>query len=173
MDIRIFQTTREASVYSAAILEQTIKNHRNPVLGLATGSTPIPLVDTIHAALIDHVNFAIERHKKGINLSNPFTYEIKHLYPDDYNISEQAVQYINDKLGVDLPEEEVAFLATHFHSARTFTKSSDTLGVARLVSTIAKARSIADDLSERLGTTVPDEEVGFLTLHLERLSFEK
>lgn len=43
MDIRIFKTSDEASIYCAAIIEQVIKSRENPVLGLATGSTPIQL----------------------------------------------------------------------------------------------------------------------------------
>ncbi|MED0679561.1 glucosamine-6-phosphate deaminase [Aneurinibacillus thermoaerophilus] len=43
MDIRIFSTAREGAIYSATVIEQIIKNRAYPVLGLATGSTPIPL----------------------------------------------------------------------------------------------------------------------------------
>lgn len=62
MDIRIFQSVREAGVYSAAILEQIIKNKPNPVLGLATGSTPIPLYKEL-----------VRMHKRGLDFSNVTT----------------------------------------------------------------------------------------------------
>ena len=181
--------------------------------------------DTIHAALIDHINFAIERYKKGIYLRNPFTFEIRHLYPEEYSIAEQSVQYLNERLQLDLPEEEIAFLATHFHSARAFKKNTDPLTIARIASHVFeklqledlklehnfsairllshikaligrvktcktinnpllvnireqypdgfnRARKIGVVLEEQLGQPVPDEEIGFLTLHLERLQIE-
>jgi glucosamine-6-phosphate deaminase len=62
MDIRIFRTAREASVYSAAILEQIIKHKSDPVLGLATGSTPIPLYQEL-----------IRMHRRGLNFSHVTT----------------------------------------------------------------------------------------------------
>ncbi|WP_257349026.1 PRD domain-containing protein [Pseudalkalibacillus decolorationis] len=195
------------------------------VIAMAIEELPGPFSDTIHAALIDHINFAIERHKKGMRLSNPFAFEIQHLYPDEYKIAEKAVAYLKEKLEVDLPEEEVAFLATHFHSARSFRKNKSTLEVARTVSTIldtlktkgydmesslsmvrlvshlrvlmdrvksgktidnpllanireiypetfAIAREIGDFITEALEVEVPDEEVGFITLHLERCHTE-
>ncbi|MED0737438.1 PRD domain-containing protein [Aneurinibacillus thermoaerophilus] len=195
------------------------------VIALAIQKLSGPFSDTIHAALIDHINFAIERIKRGIYLSNPFVFEIKYLYPEEYKIAEEAVAYLNKKLDVTLPEEEIAFLATHFHSARSFSDKKVALGIARIVSKIldqlkaegykmdasfsmirfvshlkalidrvksgktidnpliesirerysdgfAKARKLADIIAEELGKDVPDKEIGFLTLHLERLPYE-
>jgi glucosamine-6-phosphate deaminase len=58
LDIRIFQTAREASIYSAAIIEQIIKNRVQPVLGLATGSTPISLYEQL-----------VQMHRRGLDFS--------------------------------------------------------------------------------------------------------
>jgi glucosamine-6-phosphate deaminase len=62
MDIRIFQTRREAAVYSAAILEQIIKNRPRPVLGLATGSSPVPLYEEL-----------VKMHQRGLDFSHVTT----------------------------------------------------------------------------------------------------
>lgn len=179
--------------------------------------------DTIHAALVDHINFAIERYKRGVFLTNPFTYEIKHLYMSEFHVAAEAVGILNQRLNVSLSEDEVAFLAMHFHAARNNQTSNRTLGVARLVSRLVDqaqaaglqfdnsfstlrfithlkalidrvqnsktignpllerireeyltsyqiAKTIANQLEISLNRMVPDDEVGFLTMHIERLS---
>ena len=43
MEIRIFETAQEASVAGAEIIAQVMKAQDKTVLGLATGSTPVPM----------------------------------------------------------------------------------------------------------------------------------
>jgi glucosamine-6-phosphate deaminase len=62
MNIRIFQTPREAGIYAAALAEQVILHHEQPVLGLATGSTPIPFYEGL-----------INLHRSGLDLSHIVT----------------------------------------------------------------------------------------------------
>ncbi len=62
MRIRIFDTPIEAGVYAAALTEQVILQKENPVLGCATGSTPIPFYDAL-----------INMHSNGLDLSSVST----------------------------------------------------------------------------------------------------
>jgi len=179
--------------------------------------------DTIHSALVDHINFAIERCKRGICINNPFAFEIQHLYKKDYEVAERAVAFLNSHLDdVMLPEDEVAFLAMHFHGSRNKSKGSESLAEVRLVSKIieeARAvgylfdnsfstlrfishlKALIDRIKQRktivnpllgkiqeeyaetyqravilgiimadtLQAPVPDDEIGFLAMHLERM----
>lgn len=47
MKIRVFDNSHDAGVYVAALAEQVIEDHASPVLGLATGSTPIPFYEAL------------------------------------------------------------------------------------------------------------------------------
>lgn len=47
MNIRVFETPYMASVFTAAMVDLLIRSSRSPVLGLATGSTPIPLYNEL------------------------------------------------------------------------------------------------------------------------------
>ncbi|MFD0590061.1 PRD domain-containing protein [Paenibacillus sp. GCM10027627] len=179
--------------------------------------------ETIHAALVDHINFAIERCRRGVLITNPFSYEIRLMYKDEYDVAAEAVSYLNEKLDARLPEDEIAFLAMHFHGARNRERGTETLAVVRLVAKvmdeakelglqfgdsfsslrfISHLKGLIDRikkeahiknpllskikieyplsyerslvltaiLAEQLKKTVPDDEVGFLTLHIERLN---
>lgn len=63
-----------------------------------------PLNEHIHVALTDHVAFAINRIRKGLAVKNPFVAETKILYPREYEIACEVVDYINEATDVYLPE---------------------------------------------------------------------
>lgn len=43
----MFESERDAGVYTAALVERIVMGEKDPVLGLATGSTPIPLYEAL------------------------------------------------------------------------------------------------------------------------------
>ncbi len=45
--IRVFNTPHDAGIYVASLAEFVIMNKRNPVLGLATGQTPVPFYESL------------------------------------------------------------------------------------------------------------------------------
>jgi transcriptional antiterminator len=203
VDLKIIGVTEEVIAYAQGMLEGEFS-------------------ETIHASLVDHINFAIERQKKEIFIANPFANEIQYLYPEEYKAAKRSVDYINSQLDVRLPEDEVAFLAMHFNGARNKEKGTESLAIVKLVSkiieeakelgfsfedsfstvrfishlksmierikqrkahhnvlldkikeeygdTFLKATVLGMFLTESLGTTVPEDEIGFLTMHLERM----
>lgn len=95
-----------------------------------------PFSEKIHAALVDHINFAVERCKKGITIANPFSYEIQLLYGEEYKVAERAFNFLNEQLDVPLPEDEIAFLAMHFHAALNHGRTSESMELVRLVAKI-------------------------------------
>lgn len=77
------------------------------------------LSEHIFIALTDHINFAIERHKQGINIQNKLLWEIKKFYPEEFKVGEYAVEHLNEKFNIDLPEEEAGNIGFHFVNAQT------------------------------------------------------
>lgn len=75
------------------------------------------LNEHIHIALTDHIAFAIRRHEQHIDIHNPFLYETKEIYPDEFNMAEFAIQRINEIMDVNLPADEIGFVALHIVSA--------------------------------------------------------
>jgi transcriptional antiterminator len=76
-----------------------------------------PLNEHIHVAFTDHIMFAINRIKNGLEMGNPFLMETKALYPKEFNIAKEAVERLNKDLNIHLPDSEVGFIALHIHSA--------------------------------------------------------
>ncbi|KZZ85232.1 MULTISPECIES: transcription antiterminator [Bacillaceae] len=78
-----------------------------------------PLNEHIHIGLTDHISFALKRKKQGMDLKNPFMIETKTLYPLEYELAKEAVDMIEKRLNVSLPEGEVGFIVLHIHGAIT------------------------------------------------------
>lgn len=68
--------------------------------------------------LSDHINFAIQRSKEGIGMRSPLQWEIKHLYPKEYEIGFHSLDIIENDLGVKLDKNEATFIALHFINAQ-------------------------------------------------------
>jgi len=76
-----------------------------------------PLNEHIHIALTDHIAFAIRRHEQNIPIHNPFLYETKEIYPEEYAMAEYAIGRINEAMHVSMPSDEIGFVALHIVSA--------------------------------------------------------
>ncbi|MBT2764180.1 PRD domain-containing protein [Paenibacillus sp. ISL-20] len=100
-------------------IDEKLIEAMNDIILNAAKSSDAPLNEHIHIALTDHIAFAIKRHAQGLYIHNPFLYETREMYPEEYEMAEYAVRTIRGKLGVDLGQEEVGFIALHFHGALT------------------------------------------------------
>lgn len=106
---------------------EIIKNRSHSVLN-----------ENVHVALTDHIVFAINRLLKGMAIRNPFLTETKALYPAEYEIASEVVDYINQALDIWLPEGEVGFIALHVHSANTDTTLSEINKYSQLVTKLIR-----------------------------------
>lgn len=71
----------------------------------------------IYVSLADHIAFAVKRFKSGIIIKNELLNEIRRVHRNEFKVSLWAVDYINSKLNVELPEDEAGFIALHFVNA--------------------------------------------------------
>lgn len=76
------------------------------------------LNEHIHIVLTDHLSFAIERERDGIQLKNKLLHEIKILYKPEFEIGLWAIRHIHEKLDVEMPVDEAAFIALHIHTMK-------------------------------------------------------
>jgi len=74
--------------------------------------------DRIYLTLLDHINYAVLRYLQGIQFNNMLLVEIKHLYKEEIEVATEALKIINQRLMVNLPEDEAAFIALHIVNAQ-------------------------------------------------------
>ncbi len=87
----------------------------------------------IHIVLTDHIGFALERIKAGMEIHNPFLHEIQSLYKDEYQVGLQAQKIIENTTGIHIVEDEVGFIALHMYAARKNKDVKESLKNTRLI----------------------------------------
>ncbi len=92
----------------------------------------------IQFALADHIAFAIERMENNIEIVNPFSKDISLLYKDEYKVAVKGAKIIQDKLGIEINDDEISYITLHIHSA---------LGQDNVVDSMQTAMVIDDALA--------------------------
>ncbi|MEK8126885.1 PRD domain-containing protein [Paenibacillus filicis] len=194
------------------------------IIGRVTDSFSLQPSSKVYFALPSHIQFAVYRLRNGMDITNPFLQETQLCFPKEYEIAKQAAEMISQAFHLEVPEDEIGFLAFHVHSAvndvsvgelvkfsnlinecveliegelgNTITR--DSMDYVRLIThlrfTVERisqnkvvgnpfmqelqtryrqeyriASELGKLMTERLHTEVPEEEIGYLVMHLYRL----
>ncbi len=108
-----------------------IIDHANQTLGRR-------LNESIYLTLTDHIQFAIQRSRQGINLQNALLTEVRVFYPKEFAIGEYALEQICLGQGVALPADEAASVALHIVNAEYDSSMNITMRVAQTLQPMAR-----------------------------------
>lgn len=72
--------------------------------------------------LADHIAFAIQRMKHNIVINNPFSNEIRLLYPQEWEVAARSREIIFNKLGCLINDDEIGYITLHLHSTQEISK---------------------------------------------------
>ncbi|KRQ86456.1 PtsGHI operon antiterminator [Caloramator mitchellensis] len=118
-------------------IESEIVGVCEEVIGLVSKEFEI-LDREIHIKLVDHIAFAIKRIKENDEIENPFTTEIEALYEKDYEVAKKAVELIEKRLDIEVPEGEIGFIALHINAAKNRQGISETIKCAYICNSITE-----------------------------------
>ena len=110
----------------------------NKIIQYAKDTLQKNINDNIYVSLTDHINFAIERVEMGVPFQNPFLWEIKKFYYQEYLIGKVAIGMIEKELKVTLPQDEAAFIALHIVNAELDLDMTEMVSMTKLVNDILK-----------------------------------
>ena len=96
------------------------------------------LSKNIYVTLTDHICFALERKKTGLEYKNEMLWEIKNFYPVEYAQGKQSIAIIRDKLGAELSEDEAGFIALHIVNAEMETGIGDMVSITKMIQGIVE-----------------------------------
>ena len=91
------------------------------------------LNESLLITLSDHIAFAIERKKQGMEFSNPLMDSIRDSYPEELALGEYCVQQMGEKLGIEMSRDEAGFIAMHIIGASLNTKMDDIYKITKLI----------------------------------------
>ena len=96
--------------YEEIQVADEIINYASEVLGKR-------LCRNIYITLTDHLGFAVQRKREGIEIRNSLLWEIRKYYAKEYEIGRHALEIIRDRLNVELSDDEAGFFALHIVNA--------------------------------------------------------
>ncbi len=140
-----------ASTEIAELAEDDLDCHLNPNLPFT---------------LADHLNFAVSRLRNGIDLTTPIAYDVKHLYPKEFNLGLRALDILNEMAGVMLPDHEAVNVTMHIINAEA--ESSDLHNLLMTLNIIEQVRAI---IERQLKITLDKESYNYsrFAMHLRYL----
>ena len=127
------------------------------IISHAKDHMKLKLNQSIYVTLTDHINFAIERVSQGIEPQNALLWEIKRFYPQEFQLGIYALELIQDRLDILLPEDEAGFIALHFVNAEYGTDIRDAVKFPD------QMQAIVDIVERDLGILLDES-----SLHYER-----
>ena len=127
------------------------------IISHAKDHLKLKLNQSIYVTLTDHINFAIERVSQGIEPQNALLWEIKRFYPQEFQLGIYALELIQVRLDILLPEDEAGFIALHFVNAEYGTDIRDAVKFPD------QMQAIVDIVERDLGILLDES-----SLHYER-----
>lgn len=94
------------------------------------------LQESLYITLTDHCYFAIERQNKGLAIKNVLLWDIKRLYPKEFELGQEARAIILRRLNVELAEDEAGFIALHLVTAQLNNEMPEVMHVTRVMQEI-------------------------------------
>ncbi|MFL6612202.1 MAG: BglG family transcription antiterminator LicT [Pantoea agglomerans] len=94
------------------------------------------LQESLYITLTDHCYFAIERQNKGLAIKNVLLWDIKRLYPKEFELGQEARAIISRRLNVELAEDEAGFIALHLVTAQLNNEMPEVMHVTRVMQEI-------------------------------------
>lgn len=118
-DIKLEQVDRTfydvSSIYISMIndLPLEILEVSSKIISKARLEIDSPINSNIVFTLADHINFAIQRYNKNLNVKLPIINDIEQLFPKEYKIGLYGLNLIKKELEVGLADSEAAYIALH------------------------------------------------------------
>lgn len=116
--VEIFEITNDVIEYGKVLLNKDVS-------------------DSLLLSLSDHIHTVLKRMKDGMTIINPNIWEIKRYYPDEYLVGKKALELIEEKTEISLPEDEVGFIAVYFVNATMYDKPDEIYSVMTLIQEIS------------------------------------
>lgn len=72
----------------------------------------------LYISLADHLHYTFERLENGLIINNLLSWEIRKFFPKEFQVARDGIAIVKEMMDIDLPEDEVASLASHFINAQ-------------------------------------------------------
>ncbi len=106
--------TLEHFSYLLAHTDAEYLNAVNDIISFGEARLNAKANDYLYLTLLDHIDFALKRGRKGQFIHSPLAWEVKKFYPEHFRIGLYALEQMKERFQVAFPEEEAVSIALHF-----------------------------------------------------------
>lgn len=107
------------------------------IVALASGRLRHDLSQHIYLTLTDHLHFAVQRAREGLEVRNRLAWEMRSFYPDEYALAEEALARLRAHVpDVTLPDDEAANIAFHLVNASRGVPDFNALRAVQLIDAV-------------------------------------
>ena len=85
----------------------------NDIVDLAKVSMNKKFNESLYISLTDHIYMSIQRFLDGTPLRNPMFWELKRFYEPEFEVGLKALDLIEERFKIRLPEDEAGFITLH------------------------------------------------------------
>ena len=114
---RVFQDVSKNTVDALSTVDSDVLLAASDIVDFAGMQLSCKLSPNLPFTLADHIQFAIDRKREGIDVDNPLAGEVALVYPGELEVGRTGVAMVNRRVeGANLPESEAANIALHLVS---------------------------------------------------------
>ncbi|WP_334331880.1 PRD domain-containing protein [Companilactobacillus sp. HBUAS59544] len=166
-----FKSVNNDEVDTLKEYDESIINVTSDIVQDAESFLNVKFNDHQYLILADHINFASVRAQDGIEFTDrAVSWEVKKLFPKEYEASARAIEIIKKDLDVVFPKGELVFLTYHFVNLENEKESlQDTIQVSKMIADIINIIQISYHM------TLDDESFNYsrLVSHLRYFLIRK
>ena len=120
----------------------------------------------IFIAISDHLSFAVKRKKENIYLPNIILNETKIIYKEEYNVGLWALNYIENKIGIRLDEDEAGYLALHLVNFSLSNNANNAMKIVTLT------KEVLNLIKKTMKVELEEDSIGYtrISTHLKFLA---
>lgn len=120
----------------------------------------------IFIAISDHLSFAVKRKKEKIYLPNIILNETKIIYKEEYKVGLWALDYIENKIGIRLDEDEAGYLALHLVNFSLSNNANNAMKIVTLT------KEVLNLIKKTMKVELEEDSIGYtrISTHLKFLA---
>ena len=115
---RTFYDLDEGNINVMSDLPPEVVLFTAKIMDIAQNELSYELSPNAVLLLADHLNFAMERVRKNIQIKMPLAYDVQHMYPVEYKLGQYTVDKARKEFRVGLDKDEAVGIAMNIINAR-------------------------------------------------------
>lgn len=119
---RTYYNTKEQDISLIQSVCDEVLEISSKVFEYASTQIASKLNPNLTFILADHIQFCLERYHDHIDIRMPIYYDIEHLYPNESKLADYAMELIQQKFGIQLPQSEKTGIALNIINSEIVTQ---------------------------------------------------